>query len=68
MLQFCTASFIYGGKNKIKAIIYTSNTGSTAEYAELLGKGLAAKTDRTPEGDDMLDMMVNDGKRVSLQN
>ena len=32
------------------------------------GKGLANKTDRTPEEDDMLDMMVNDGKRVSLQN
>lgn len=32
------------------------------------GKGLAAKTDRTPEEDDMLDMMVNSGKRVSLQN
>lgn len=26
------------------------------------------KTDRTPEEDDMLDMMVNGGKRVSLQN
>ncbi|GAB6127887.1 hypothetical protein JCM17204_04780 [Blautia stercoris] len=24
----------------MKAIIYTSNTGSTAEYAKLLGKGL----------------------------
>ena len=32
------------------------------------GKGLAAKTDRTSEEDDMLDMMVNSGKRVSLQN
>ena len=32
------------------------------------GKGLAAKTDRTPEEDDMLDMMVNGEKRVSLQN
>ncbi len=32
------------------------------------GKGLAAKTDRTPEEDDMLDMIVNGGKRVSLQN
>ena len=105
----------------MKAIIYTSNTGSTAEYAQLLGKelnlqvhslqeaknkvpagseiiylgwimaggikgykeaaklykvcavcgvsmGLANKTDRTPEEDDMLDMMVNGGKRVSLQN
>ena len=26
------------------------------------------KTDRTPEEDDMLDMMINGGKRVSLQN
>ena len=33
-----------------------------------VGKGLANKTDRTPEEDDMLDMMVNGGKRVSLQN
>lgn len=33
-----------------------------------VGKGLAAKTDRTPEEDDMLDMIVNGGKRVSLQN
>ena len=32
------------------------------------GKGLANKTDRTPEEDDMLDMMINGGKRVSLQN
>ena len=32
------------------------------------GKGLANKTDRTPEEYDMLDMMVNGGKRVSLQN
>ena len=32
------------------------------------GKGLAAKTDRTPEEHDMLDMIVNGGKRVSLQN
>ena len=32
------------------------------------GKGLAGKTDRTPEEDDMLDMMVNGGKRVSGQN
>lgn len=33
-----------------------------------VGKGLANKTDRTPGEDDMLDMMVNGGKRVSLQN
>ena len=32
------------------------------------GKGLANKPDRTPEEDGMLDMMVNGGKRVSLQN
>ena len=32
------------------------------------GKQLANKTDRTPEEDDMLDMMVNGGKRVSLEN
>ena len=32
------------------------------------GKGLAAKTDRTPEEEDMLDMMINGGKRVSLEN
>ena len=32
------------------------------------GKGLANKIDRTPEEDDMLDMVVNGGERVSLQN
>lgn len=32
------------------------------------GKGLANKIDRIPEEDDMLDMMVSGGKRVSLQN
>ena len=32
------------------------------------GNGLTNKTDRTPEEDDMLDMMINGGKRVSLQN
>ena len=32
------------------------------------GKGLANKSDRTPEEDDMLDIIVNGGKRVSLQN
>ena len=31
------------------------------------GKGLTNKIDRTPAEDDMLDMMVNGGKRVSLQ-
>ena len=35
---------------------------------KIAGKGLANKTDRTPEEDDMLDMVVNGGKRVSLQN
>ena len=32
------------------------------------GKGLANKIDRTPEEDDMLDMLVNGRKRVTLQN
>ena len=32
------------------------------------GKRLAEKTDRTPEEDDMLDMIVNGGNRVSVQN
>ena len=32
------------------------------------GKGLENKIDRTPEENDMLDMMLNGGKRVSLQN
>ena len=32
------------------------------------GKGLANKSNRTAEEDDMLDMIVNGGKRVSLQN
>ena len=32
------------------------------------GKGLENKPDRTPDEDDMLAMMVNGGKRVSLQN
>ena len=35
---------------------------------KIAGKALAAKADRTPEEDDMLDMMVNGGKRVSVQN
>lgn len=33
-----------------------------------VGKGLANKSDRTPEEDDMLDMMQNGGSRVSLEN
>ena len=32
------------------------------------GKGLAQKTDRTPEEDDMLDMMLHGGERVKAEN
>lgn len=32
------------------------------------GRGLAAKQDRTPEEDDMLDMMLHGGERVRAQN
>lgn len=32
------------------------------------GKGLADKPDRTPEEDDMLDMMLHGGERVSMDN
>lgn len=32
------------------------------------GKGLSEKKDRTPEEDDMLDMMLNGGNRVSADN
>ncbi len=32
------------------------------------GKALADKADRTPEEDDMLDMMMNGGKRVRFEN
>ena len=32
------------------------------------GKGLAAKKDRTPEEDDMLDMMLHGGERVKAEN
>lgn len=32
------------------------------------GKALANKQDRTPEEDDMLDMMVNGKKRVNSEN
>ena len=102
----------------MKAIIYTSNTGSTAEYAQLLGKelnlpvhSLQKAKNKVPAGseiiylgwimaggikgyneaaklykvravcgvgmgqtgtprkeDDMLGVMINGGKRVSLQN
>ena len=33
-----------------------------------VGKGLAAKKDRTPEEDDMLDMMLQGGERVKEEN
>ena len=33
-----------------------------------VGKGLAAKKDRTPEEDDMLDMMMNGKSHVSVDN
>ena len=32
------------------------------------GKGLAEKSDRTPEEDDMLDMMLHGGERVRIEN
>lgn len=32
------------------------------------GKGLAGKPDRTPEEDDMLDMMLHGGERVRMEN
>ena len=32
------------------------------------GKSLAAKEDRTPEEDDMLDMMLHSGERVKFDN
>ena len=32
------------------------------------GKGLAEKSDRTPEEDDMLDMMLHGGERVKSEN
>ena len=32
------------------------------------GKSLAAKPDRTPEEDDMLDMMLNGGQRIGIEN
>ena len=33
-----------------------------------VGKGLAEKADRTPEEDDMLDMMLHGGERVKAEN
>ena len=33
-----------------------------------VGKALADKTDRTPEDDDMLDMMMNGSERVKTEN
>ena len=32
------------------------------------GKALAEKTDRTPEENDMLELMIHGGSRVSLEN
>ena len=32
------------------------------------GKALAEKSDRTPEEDDMLDMMLHGGERVKAEN
>lgn len=32
------------------------------------GKSLAAKKERTPEEDDMLDMMLHDGERIRIEN
>lgn len=32
------------------------------------GKGLSGKVDRTPEEDDMLDMMLHGGERVKVEN
>ena len=32
------------------------------------GKALADKSDRTPEEDDMLDMMLNGSERVNAEN
>ena len=32
------------------------------------GKSLAAKEDRTPEEEDMLDMMLHGGERIKLEN
>ncbi|MGN0997211.1 MAG: hypothetical protein ACI4PG_09885 [Candidatus Ventricola sp.] len=45
----------------IQAVVYTSNTGSMA-------KKLAAKADRTPEENDLLEWMQHGGSRVSLKN
>ena len=36
--------------------------------ARTAGKGLADKQNRTPEEDDMLDMMLHGGKRVKVKN
>ena len=35
---------------------------------KFVGKSLAEKPDRTPEEDDMLDMMLHGGERVSEEN
>ena len=39
-----------------------------AIMVKTVGKSLAAKKDRTPEEDDMLDMMLHGGKRVRIEN
>ncbi len=66
----------------MEAVVCASNTGSTEHYAKLLGhelsvpvysteeaeKALEKKTDRTPEEEDMLDMMLHGGERVRIQN
>lgn len=36
--------------------------------AKTVGKSLANKTDRTTEEDEMLDMMINGGNKVSMEN
>ena len=36
--------------------------------AKTAGKALAEKEDRTPEEDDMLDMMLHGGQRVKSEN
>ena len=35
---------------------------------KMVGKKIAAKTDRTSEEDEMLDMLLHGSKRVSMEN
>lgn len=42
--------------------------GKIKGYTKAAGKALADKTDRTPEDDDMLDMMMNGSERVKAEN